>query len=580
MAKKPKSMAEMLADPAAPIELKKQILRGLCADDGEPADAVLTHILETVASAGGEAAYTELTKKLAELVEQMMGGPLRQGTFERLFDCGSHGQRALVLLPDGSSAFCVVPDEELARKMCCGDTVWLEAQAKAVLFHEPTAHVIGEVARLERRLDGGVEVSIRDHGRFVYRLAARLLEQLEAGEAEPGSDVLVCPQRMMAFHAIPAAEGLGNMRFLSQQPVPDVVVARDIGAPAPYIDEVIGHLAGEMTKRPGERDYRQKRSHTRILTGIPGSGKTYSMLGFWNRMYALMSEVTGVPVAELPQRVMQLRVADVLSKWLGESDKNIARFFDEMEELAAKPFEAPDGRTWILPLLVCIEEVDVVARSRGDDSIHDRIQGTLLDRLDGNRPVYRDGLVVVLATTNVPGIVDTAFLRRVGGKVEKFGRLRRASFHSVFDKQLDRRPFALAGARNETQARLGAVADVTAWLFGKNSEDGGQVEISLLGRSEPLVERRRDFLTAALVERAVEDACSTACTAERAGQEDPGLTTALLMTAIDGQVRGVIDQLDPGNCERYLDLPDGARVGTVRRVVQPAALPLELERVS
>jgi hypothetical protein len=52
------------------------------------------------------------------------------------------------------------------------------------------------------------------------------------------------------------------------------------------------------------------------------------------------------------------------------------------------------------------------------------------------------------------------------------------------------------------------------------------------------------------------------------------------MRAIDAQVQNIVGQLAPGNCDQYLTLPDAVRVGTVRRLEQPAVLPIELERAS
>ena len=72
-------------------------------------------------------------------------------------------------------------------------------------------------------------------------------------------------------------------------------------------------------------------------------------------------------------------------------------------------------------------------------------------------------------------------------------------------------------------------------------------------------------------------ACEEACDAEWLGAEDPGLSTVRLMTALDAQVRHTAEQLSSQTCGRYLTLPEGARVASVRRLPQPAVLALELE---
>ena len=149
-----------------------------------------------------------------------------------------------------------------------------------------------------------------------------------------------------------------------------------------------------------------------------------------------MSEITGVPLEQLPPRVFRLRQSQVLSMWLGESDKNVDRLFDEIEQLADQPFKTPDGRQFRLPVLVIIEEADGMARARNHDhdAVHDRILTTALQRLDPARANIRERLIIFLASTNEPQIVDPAFLRRVGGSIEIFGRLNRSAFRAVLQK--------------------------------------------------------------------------------------------------------------------------------------------------
>jgi ATP-dependent 26S proteasome regulatory subunit len=527
-----------------------------------------------LASAGEQ--YLAKTQELAEILQQLQQGPLRCATFDRLVDSESLGRRAEVILPDGGAAFCAVPDPKLADALGCGDTVWLDAQAGVVLFHQPEPERLGEEGQLERRLPGGdVEVSMGEFGRFVARPSKRLREQIESGEAEPGSTLVVCQRRRLAFHALPPQDGPGHMRFLASQPVPDVIVERDVGAPPAFIEEIAEHVRRELGDPELGRLYRLRRSRLLLATGVPGSGKTHSILALWRLLYEIMRETTGVELERLPQRVLQLRASDVLSKWLGSSDKAIARFFDEVEKTANETFEAPDGRVHELPVLVICEEIDALARQRGDDAIHDRIQTTLLTRLDPAQALFRDRLVIVICTSNVPSLLDVAFMRRAGGTVCSFGRVDRFGFRAVLEKHLRDLPFRDAEASPQR-----AVSDLTTWLFAPNGSDGGQVELSFVGQPNPQAKYRRDFLTGGLIDRAVQQASAEACRAHWRRDSSPGLTSEHLMRAFDAQVRHIVDQLTPGNCEQYLTLPDAVRVGTVRRIAQPPVLPIELERAS
>jgi SpoVK/Ycf46/Vps4 family AAA+-type ATPase len=407
-----------------------------------------------------------------------------------------------------------------------------------------------------------------------------LRARLDAGEVVPGGSLLVCPRRGVAFDAIPKQEGLSHFLYLDKSPVPDVVIDRDIGSPPAFLDELTEHVRMEMLAPEVGRRYRLRRSVMKLLTGVSGTGKTLCIQGFWRRMYEVVGEVTGVPVDDLPQRVLRLRLAKVLSKWLGESDKQLDRFFDEVDELAEQVFTAPDGTAYHLPVLVICEEADGLGRTRGEEAIYDRIQTTLLQRLDVTCQKLKDRLVIFLFTTNVPHLVDPAFLRRAGGTTERFGRLNKRGFAAVLAKHLRGLPFAGDDGRKPADAQKRAAAELTAWLFSPNGQDKGQVEPTYVGSASPVVKYRRDFLTGALVDRAVQQAAAEACRAERQGADRPGLTGGQLIRAFDQQVRTIVDQLHKDNVSNYLSLPDGVRVGTVRRIEQPAVLPFELERAS
>jgi ATP-dependent 26S proteasome regulatory subunit len=519
-------------------------------------------------------------QKLNEMIQAMEAGPLRYATFLKLLPPRNGVTRAHVALQDGTSAYTVLAEESLADSLRCGDTVVLEAQGRALLFHDPDRPDTGEEARLERRVDRErVQVSLRDHDRYIFRASAPLIEKLDGGEVTPGSSLLVCPRRFLAFDSLPKQDGLSHYRYLAKDSVPDVVIERDIGSPPAFLEELVEHVRMEMLTPELGRRYRLRRAVMKMLTGVSGSGKTLCIQGFWRRLYELMAEVTGASLDQLPRRVLRLRMAQVLSKWLGDSDKQLDRFFDEVEEIADKTFTAPNGEEFELPVLVICEEADGLARTRGEEAIYDRIQTTLLQRLDTTCQKVGDKLVIFLFTTNVPHLVDPAFLRRAGGTTERFGRLTKRSFQSVLTKHL--RGLPLAGANGDADgARREVIAEVSAWFFSPNGSDAGQVELLYAGSTTPDVKYRRDFLTGALVDRAVQQAAAEACRAERLGVEEPGVTANLLIRTFDRQVRSIVEQLHRDNVANYVTLPEGARVANVRRLEQPTVLPFELERIA
>ncbi len=581
MVKSKSKMLNLITDGDVPLEHRRQLLAQLCLDEGEAATAILSKVLNA-ASAGNSASVCEA--KLAELEEarkELEQGPLRSATYVRPLESKGAGRRARVLFEDGSAAVVPMLDDGLANTLQRGDTVLLEAQGKALLFRDPDPPDTGEEARLERILaDGRVEVTVRGDERAVYVASAALTGLIEAGEVDAGATLLVCPRRMMAFEALPGGDGLSHYRFLAREPAPNVVIERDVGAPPSYIQELLDIVRQELEQPRLRRRWRLRRCVTRLLAGVSGSGKTLSILALWRGLYELMSEITDVPVDELPPRVMRLRPSEILSKWLGEADKNLDRFFDEAEQLANEAFVTPNGRRFDLPVLVLIEEIDSVGRSRGDEPVYDRILTTALQRLDTTVESLQSKMILFVATTNVAQLVDPALLRRIGGGVERFGRLTRRAFMAVLDKQLAGRPLENTAGCTDADNRRRLVAEVASWLYGPAHTRPNLVELTYAGSTTRVPKNASDFLTAATVDLAVQRAAEAACLQEASANQETALNRATLIAAIEKQIRSTIDQLHEANVHHYVDLPDGVRVASLHRPEQPAIQSYEIERVA
>jgi ATP-dependent 26S proteasome regulatory subunit len=570
--KTPKQLFTLLVDGKNPVEHRMHILGQICMQGGEANVEVIGSILKAANAGGGELVYQQRIEEMDAKLAQLEQGPLRLATYHRMLDGDRASPRASVALEDGSTAFVTVPDPDLADALRQGDTVIIDEHGKAVLLRDPHGPATGELARFERRLDQGrIEISLRGNERSVYWITAELAERLDADEVEPGRMLITCSRRRMAFDVLPVEDGLAHYVYLARDAVPELSLA-EIGAPPPFIRELLELVRLEMTNPDLRRRYRLYRCAMKVLAGPTGPGKSYSIHALWHELYQLMSAVTGAPVEQLPPRVIRLRMSEVLSMWLGESDKNLDRFFSEVEQLAGDPFVAPDGQTYTLPALCILEEIDGVARSRGHEPIYDRILTTALQRLDTTRPELREKLVLFVATTNVPQQVDAAFLRRVGGTIEHFGRLSRDEFVSVLDKQLADRPVAVCNGVGRKRARRKLIAEVTAWMYAPDRADTAQVELSYAGSASWVPKYRRDFLTPSIVDRAMQNASCAASLDEDRGETDaPGLTSELLIEALNQQVRGIADGLHEANVQDYLDLPDGVRVASLRRP-RPASI--------
>ncbi|HHI01560.1 MAG TPA: AAA family ATPase, partial [Thermococcus litoralis] len=118
-----------------------------------------------------------------------------------------------------------------------------------------------------------------------------------------------------------------------------------------------------------------------LLYGPPGTGKTLLAKAVANESEA---------------NFIGIRGPEVLSKWVGESEKNIREIFRKARQAA--------------PTVVFIDEIDAIAPRRGTDvnRVTDRLINQLLTEMDG---IEENSGVVVVAATNRPDILDPALLR-------------------------------------------------------------------------------------------------------------------------------------------------------------------------
>ncbi len=125
-----------------------------------------------------------------------------------------------------------------------------------------------------------------------------------------------------------------------------------------------------------------------LLYGPPGCGKTF-----------LVTALAGTGRAN----VLSVKGAELLSKWVGESERAVRELFRRARDAA--------------PTLVFLDEVDALAPVRGqatDGGTTDRVVAALLTELDGIEALRN---VVVIGATNRPDLVDPALLRP--GRLER-----------------------------------------------------------------------------------------------------------------------------------------------------------------
>ncbi len=119
-----------------------------------------------------------------------------------------------------------------------------------------------------------------------------------------------------------------------------------------------------------------------LLYGAPGTGKTLLAKAVANESKANFILVKG---------------PELLSKWVGESEKAVREIFKKARQTA--------------PCIIFFDEIDSLAPRRSvsaDTKVTERVVNQILTEIDGLEELHD---VVVIAATNRPDLVDTALLR-------------------------------------------------------------------------------------------------------------------------------------------------------------------------
>ncbi|MCL4332759.1 MAG: CDC48 family AAA ATPase [Candidatus Thermoplasmatota archaeon] len=173
-----------------------------------------------------------------------------------------------------------------------------------------------------------------------------------------------------------------------------------------------------------------------VLFGPPGVGKT------------LLAKAVAT---ESKANFISVKGPEVLSKWVGESEKAVREIFKKAKQAS--------------PCIVFLDEIDSIAPRRGsygDSGVTERIVNQLLTSLDGIETLQG---VVVIAATNRPDMIDTALLR--AGRFDKLVYIPapdRGSRLKILEVHTKKMPLA-------RDVDLNALADETEGYVGADIEN-------------------------------------------------------------------------------------------------------------
>jgi len=126
-----------------------------------------------------------------------------------------------------------------------------------------------------------------------------------------------------------------------------------------------------------------------LLFGPPGCGKTL---------------VAAAAAAEIDGYFINVDAPSMMSKWLGEAEKNVSKLFT-----MARKLHDSEG----VPVLIFVDEIDSLLGNRNSEVGGEvRVKNQFLTEMDGINGKSRESKLYVIGATNKPWSLEAGFLRR------------------------------------------------------------------------------------------------------------------------------------------------------------------------
>jgi SpoVK/Ycf46/Vps4 family AAA+-type ATPase len=130
-----------------------------------------------------------------------------------------------------------------------------------------------------------------------------------------------------------------------------------------------------------------------LLYGPPGCGKTM---------------IAAATAAEIDGYFISVDAASIMSKWLGEGEKNVAKLFTNARKMLSAN----------KPVIIFVDEIDSLLGTRGQEVGGEvRVRDQFLRETDGLNDKGKNLHLYVIGATNKPWTLDPPFLRRFSKRI-------------------------------------------------------------------------------------------------------------------------------------------------------------------